>query len=265
MRLKISLETQDKKLPLNYNYYLSSAIYKLLKFGSEDFAKFLHDKGFQLHNKQYKLFSFALRFERTLINDKDIHLLSKKAYLFISSPLIEDFIRNLIIGTLDQQSIEISDGIIKNKFFIRQIETIPQPEFKEINYFVLLSPMVLSTVRENDNKLHQYYFRYNDSIEEINRVFNQNLKNKYKLIHQKEYLEEDLKFAWDQKYIEKKLHQKKRMTKKISIKKESEKPIEVIANEIPFTVLGNKELIKVGYECGFGEKNSMGFGMAEVL
>jgi CRISPR-associated endoribonuclease Cas6 len=47
--------------------------------------------------------------------------------------------------------------------------------------------------------------------------------------------------------------------------KNHEHPIEIIANEIPFTLSGNSELIKVGYECGFGEKNSTGFGMVELF
>ena len=28
--------------------------------------------------------------------------------------------------------------------------------------------------------------------------------------------------------------------------------------------VGNPELIQIGYECGFGDKNSAGFGMVEV-
>lgn len=32
----------------------------------------------------------------------------------------------------------------------------------------------------------------------------------------------------------------------------------------PFTVEGSPELIELGYEAGFGSRNSMGFGMAEV-
>lgn len=129
----------------------------------------------------------------------------------------------------------------------------------------MLSPMVLSTVEEEENKTHQHYFKYNDSIEEINRVLNQNLKNKFKLIYDNEYSDDDLILVWDKNYIDKKLKERKRLTKKISIMKNHEPPIEIIANEIPFTLSGNAELIKVGYESGFGEKNSMGFGMAELF
>jgi len=33
----------------------------------------------------------------------------------------------------------------------------------------------------------------------------------------------------------------------------------------PFVVRGSPELMEMGYEAGFGEKNSMGFGMVEVV
>ena len=32
----------------------------------------------------------------------------------------------------------------------------------------------------------------------------------------------------------------------------------------PFRVSGNPALIQIGYECGFGDKNSAGFGMVEI-
>ena len=31
-----------------------------------------------------------------------------------------------------------------------------------------------------------------------------------------------------------------------------------------FIVQGDKDLIEFGYDCGFGEKNSMGFGMVKM-
>jgi CRISPR-associated endoribonuclease Cas6 len=265
MRLKLSLTTNDRLFPLNYNYYLSSAIYKLLHFGSPKFTTFLHDKGFQLNGKPYKLFSFALRFDHFLIGKNNLRLLSPQTYLFISSPLIEDFIQNFIIGTFEKQFIEINDRNYKCILAVSQIESLPEPKLKEINYFKMLSPMVLSTVEEKENVKSQHFFRYNEDISEINRVFNQNLKNKYKLIYNTEYEGDDLIFIWDEDYINQKLKEGKRLTKKISVQKNGERPIEIIANEIPFTVTGNKKLIMVGYDCGFGEKNSMGFGMAEVI
>lgn len=50
----------------------------------------------------------------------------------------------------------------------------------------------------------------------------------------------------------------------INLDENGESPIDVIGLQAPFTITGDQRLIKLGYECGFGEKNSMGFGMADT-
>ena len=54
MRIKLKLKSDSSSLTYNYNYPLSVAIYKLLNFGSNEFAAFLHDKGYMLNGKAYK-------------------------------------------------------------------------------------------------------------------------------------------------------------------------------------------------------------------
>ncbi|MBN2244972.1 MAG: CRISPR-associated endoribonuclease Cas6, partial [Candidatus Aminicenantes bacterium] len=43
------------------------------------------------------------------------------------------------------------------------------------------------------------------------------------------------------------------------------KGINIKAFEAPFIIRANPELIKIGYQCGFGEKNSAGFGCVEII
>ncbi|MEI6848119.1 MAG: CRISPR-associated endoribonuclease Cas6 [Chlorobiaceae bacterium] len=38
----------------------------------------------------------------------------------------------------------------------------------------------------------------------------------------------------------------------------------MLCDSAPFRIEAPSELIEVGYECGFGEKNSQGFGMVKV-
>ncbi|MEW6655068.1 MAG: hypothetical protein AB1394_16590, partial [Bacteroidota bacterium] len=162
MRLKLNLISKKglSEIPANYNYFLSAAIYKLLRFGSPEFSSFLHDRGFVLNGKPYKLFTFALRFKKIQMEFDKIKLISPEAELFISSPLIENFIQNFVIGTFQVQSIEISNGSIKSSFDIISVESIPPPVFRRINYFRLLSPIVLSSKKVENGKLTQQYFRY---------------------------------------------------------------------------------------------------------
>ena len=244
---------------MNYNYSLSSAIYNLLKFGSPEFSTFLHDIGYEANNKNYKLFSFALRLEEFTI-DKDVFILkSANANLYISTPLVETFIQNFIIGTFEMQKLELTGSDSKTVFSIDQVENLPEPQFKEVMKFKLLSPLVLSTKKEINNKLKQYYLRPGDG-EKINEVLSNNLKNKYKLIFNHDIDCDEVTLKWDMDYL--KRHD--RITKKVTINENGKYPIDIIGIMAPFILEGNPELIKIGYECGFGEKNSMGFGLADT-
>jgi CRISPR-associated endoribonuclease Cas6 len=125
--------------------------------------------------------------------------------------------------------------------------------------FKLLSPLVLSTRKERMGSLQQYFLRPDDS-NDINRVITNNSRNKYNLIYNEENTN-DIALTWDENYLRK----NKRVTKKITIDENGKYPIDIIGIQAPFILEGDPELIKVGYECGFGEKNSMGFGMVEVI
>jgi len=266
MRLKLSLRVvNSNKIALNYNYSLSSAIYKLLEFGSPEFSSFLHDLGYSIENKYYKLFTFSIKLEKTALDYNSLILISPKAELYITSPLIDDFIKNFVIGTFENRAIEIMSDNIFTKFNINQVEIIPEPTFSNQMHFKMMTPLVLSTYKLYSGRLNQYYFRYNDNIEEINRVFQQNLVNKYQVITKRTYSGNGIKISWDEKYIENATKKNKRLSKKVSIIKDIKNPIDIIGIYCPFKLEGDPELIKIGYEAGYGEKNSMGFGMVEAV
>lgn len=260
MRLKLFLEAEDDYLTCNYNYSLSSAIYNLLNLGSPEFAKFLHDKGYYHLGKNYKLFTFALRFSDIQITNAKIKLNSNKASLFITSPLIDEFIKSFIMGLFEQKKMTITSFYNYFTFKIKQIEMLPSIEFKNEMNFQLLSPMVLSTKKEREGKLRQYFLRPYDR-EDINRVLKKNLKNKYELIYNKKMEDTELELEWDKDYLSR--HAK--VIKKVTINENSKDSVDIIGIQAPFKLRGNPELIKIGYECGFGEKNSMGFGMANII
>jgi CRISPR-associated endoribonuclease Cas6 len=260
LRLKLTLCAPDNGMvPFNYNYPLSSSIYSLLRFGSPEFSAFLHDIGYKLNGKVYKLFTFALKFERFSIKQTGIHILSPNAYLYISSPFIDDFIRNFIIGTFESQHIVIADLHYSTLFRIKNAELIPAPVFMEKMKFMLLSPLVLSTRRERQGEMRQYYLRPEDG-DDINRIITLNTRNKFQIMYGKENTSA-LRLSWDEGYLKK----NRRVTKKVTIDENGQYPIDIIGMQAPFTLEGEPELIRVGYECGFGEKNAMGFGMVDLI
>lgn len=260
MRLLIKLISYNTtEVSLNYNYALSSAIYSLLKFGSPEFSEFLHSQGYVSNNRTYKLFTFAIKFESTQLVNNHLKLISPIAYLYVSSPLVDDFIKNFVIGTFENQKLEIYSEFIKSTFKIHQAELLPSPTFNGKTHFKMISPLVLS--KRSGLLDSAYYFRYDDDINEINRILNQNLANKYFAIFNKPYEGEGVTLSWDLDYAINALKKNKKLSKKVTITKDLSNKIDVIGIFCPFFIQGEPELIKVGYECGFGEKNSMGFGM----
>lgn len=263
MRLKLELKPDSLLLPVNYNNYFSKAIYKLLKFDTHEFSSFLSKIGFTLEGRLFKFYNFALRFSYSRIDNGIIYLNSEDVKLYISFPLIDDFFCECTSQNIGTQKIEFLSNNQKYSLLISNVNCLPDPSFQKTNRFTLLSPIVLSTNNKQFKQIYYpYYFRFNDNMKDINRAFNENLRMKYKQLHEMEFEGRDLLFEWDHEYIENRLSSNRYITKKIRIEKENKQPFHVIANFIPFIVTGDSILIKTGYECGFGQMNSMGFGMA---
>ncbi|NUN09545.1 MAG: CRISPR-associated endoribonuclease Cas6 [Ignavibacteriaceae bacterium] len=261
MRLKLRLKSvSGDRFSINYNHPLSSAIYLLLKFGSKEFASYLHDVGYPSGGKTYKLFTFALSFKKFTIENGLFKLNDPECYLHISSPLIEEFVKNFLIGTFERTQFYLSSRDHEIKFSIEQAELIPEPHYRTTMKLKLLSPMVLSKVIESEAGTKQYYLRPGDT-DDINRVLSENLKNKYQVLTNSVINDGRVEIEWDGEY----LRRKKTVTKKITINEHNLARIDVIGIQAPFSITGSPELIRTGYQCGFGEKNSMGMGMAEVI
>ena len=71
----------------------------------------------------------------------------------------------------------------------------------------------------------------------------------------------EFSFGIDQGYVER---VNGKVQKLIALKEGQSDETMVKGTLAPFRLKAPKELIEVGYECGFGEKNSQGFGMVKV-
>jgi len=91
---------------------------------------------------------------------------------------------------------------------------------------------------------------------EFSELVRQNLIRKYEAIHARKPQDDSFTMEFDAEYIRKRGG---RITRLIRYKE-----IDIRGILCPFHASGNPELMFVGYECGFGDKNSAGFGMVEV-
>ncbi|MYK22854.1 CRISPR-associated endoribonuclease Cas6 [Candidatus Poribacteria bacterium] len=250
MRIQILADVGDGiTLPVNYNHLLAGVIYRFLAESDPEYASFLHEEGYRAAEKRFKLFTFSqLMAERRRITGDKIHFRSTLTW-YVSSP-VERFLSHFA----DTLLIEGGLSLVQRQLPIRDV-TIPRiPRFRSEMRFRCLSPIVMTTRREHHGKQAMHYCMPDDPV--LSELIRQNLIRKHEAIHGRAPHDDTLTFAFDKAYIDRR---QGRVTRLIDYK-----GIKIRGIMCPFRVTGSPALIQIGYECGFGDKNSAGFGMAEV-
>ncbi len=233
-------------LPINYNHLLTGIIYRFLAESNPEYASFLHDDGYHADAKRFKLFTFSqLMADRRRIDGELIHFKSTLMW-FVSSP-VEQFLSHFADTLLTVGSLDIG----RHQLRVEDVRVPRVPHFRQEMRFRCLSPITMSTVRERDGKEGTHYCLPDDP--EFSSLVRQNLIGKHQAIYGRTPADDSLTFRYDTAYIQRK---RGRVTRLVDFK-----GIKIRGVLCPFTVTGSPSLIQVGYECGFGDKNSAGFGM----
>lgn len=251
MRIKLNLAAIQPKasLPLSCNYALAALIYKTLSTSSTEFATFLHEQGFAADNRTFKLFTFSrLQPQDAKFNHTSYQLRSPLIEWQISSPVAE-FIEHLVTGLFQSEVFHLGPVPLT----LQAAETLAPPRFTERMRFRSLSP-ITEAVRDTEGRI-----RYLHTDEDWSAIIQRNLLRKYQVLHGREPNDTHLVWQWDQPYLQEIAARGKRASALLDIR-----GIKVRGWLAPFTVEGSPELIELGYETGFGSRNSMGFGMVEA-
>jgi len=261
MRIKLIIEKSDRKdndlLPINYQYELSAWVYKTIHFGNAEFADWLHEHGYMSEKKQFKLFTFS----NLIINDlrliKDRLQIKSNQVELIVSFYMDEVIEPFIIGIFQQQEFLLGDKISKVQFRVISIEKMQEPEYKEEMIFHAMSPIVTSKFDETINK-NAVYLSPDD--ENYASFFMKNLLSKYvAILKSKSQQGNQLNFGHNNLKFE---LLNKPKSKLIKIKTDTPQT-QVKGFLFDFRLSAPVELMKLGYNAGFGEKNSLGFGCVE--
>jgi CRISPR-associated endoribonuclease Cas6 len=250
VRVKLTLLAVEKAtwLPFNYNHAVASLIYDTLGHASTAFAARLHDEGFNADGRQFKLFTFSrLTMRHSRVKEDRLLLEDPAITLQISSPVAE-FIEHFVTGLFQAESFNIAGA----RFTLQQAETPPMPTFSNRMSFRALSP-VTESVRDEQGGV-----RFLSPEDDWSEIMQRNLLRKYKALHSHAPTDVSLRWTWDQDYLAEVARRGRRASVLTDIR-----GIKVRGWLAPFTVEGSLELIEIGYEAGFGARNSMGFGMVE--
>jgi CRISPR-associated endoribonuclease Cas6 len=229
-------------------------IYRLLERSSSAYATFLHEQGYGAADRLFKLFTFSPLFgQPRQVVAGHLRLETTAVTWYITSP-VEAFIRHLVQGILSLDRLEIA-GV---PFSITQAETLPEPPFMDEMRFTCLSPLTMS-VRTTGQRWALYLAPDDPQFAAAIRA---NLGRKYALVQSLQgkarEVPRDKAFSltFDPHY---RARHKGRISKLIDYK-----GTKIRGYQAPFTVTGPPELLRMGYTCGFGDRNSQGFGMVEV-
>lgn len=260
MQFLIELERTSSStfLPLNYQYELSSAIYKVLEEADPAYSHFLHQEGFAYGNKKYKSFIFSfLEFDHYKIvkGYNRLEHTGSQAVLdirFAVDRAAEGFIQGLFLN----QQLSIGDRISKVDYEILQIQAAGKVDFKEEMVYRCTSPMFLSCSREDGGA---DYLSPEDR--RFKRVFENNLIQRLMSFHTQLSLKE---LEDDFPAMEFELRSSPRK-KGITLKALEAKPIKVIGYQFDFMLRAPVAIQELGYYGGFGSKNALGFGCVKVI
>jgi len=265
---------------MNYQYFISAWIYKVLKEADAEYATFLHEQGYgKDENHLYKLFCFGrLNFGKPkLWKEKNLfQIFNDEIYLKIAFE-INETATNFIKGIFKDQEFYLGDKFNGIDFNVSSVEVLPEPDFSTmeksvVDYFggnasvsenhseatnfistvkyINVTPWVVSYKEETDK-----YAKY---LRPDNPMFVQcaikHLTEKYNNLHDSQVSASEISIDVSPEY--------KRSG--FLIKPGCNDETRIVGVICDFTLTAPVEIHKMIWNAGLCEKSSLGFGWVEV-
>jgi CRISPR-associated endoribonuclease Cas6 len=256
-KINISINTRRLLLPVDYQYAMASAIYKLIEKGDKAYSRFLHDEGFSPGGlKRFKLFTFSpLSLPRyTHWKNKGLFELHDNSLSFTISFMADKAAEVFIKGMFADQQISIGDRFNKLDAEVTSVEALPPPFFTNIVHYRCIAPLCIKLKQEGF--MHEQYLPPDDP--RFESIFLQNMIAKcaaLNILYTDAKIEhEQLKFQLCGNY----------RSKLISIKPYTKEETRIRGFIFDFSLHGPEYMHEMGYYAGFGMNNAMGFGAVEI-
>ncbi len=249
--VRVTLELVPKQssqqtlvLPYHYVEWVQAAIYRSMQ---EDVAAAIHDVGFPVEKRSFRLFSFS-RIQGRFRQAKETIEFVFPVRLIIASPLkllIQQFVNALVMRNefiLGPQvcriaSVSVDDYVVPGSRV--RVRT--------------LSPLTVhSTLNKPDGSHYTVYFHPKEH--EFQQLIIENLLRKYTVVTGKPFVMEPAES----------------LPFRIRVKNEPKLNIVRYKDTVikgysgVFDIEGPKDLLQVGWDAGFGARNSQGFGLVEM-
>ena len=268
MRFTLTLRPLTNKQPLifNYQYPFMAWVYGRLNEADQQYAEFLHQKGYQVNHslKNFKHFTFSnfqiTRLAQPIKSGDSYMKLSEEPVKVLVSFYIDKAAEDFIVGLFRNQTVSIYDNSHRASFNIERIESLPIENFENQSVILqTLSPIVVAR-KKADGK--DEYLSPEDP--EFAAYFAYNLMEKYNSVNP-DAMKVDVETA--ARLVKFRLLKKDKLKSRlVAIKqdKASETKVRAFTN-FSFEVSAPAEVLEVGFLGGFGKHCANGFGCCEVV
>jgi len=247
-------------LPMNYQYELSSWVYRVMATADPEHSRFLHEQGFQTEGRRFKMFTFSQLGMRPYAPEgEQFRLLGHQLTLtirFLIDRSLESFVRGLFLN----QEFFLGNKAGGVDLRVAQVQTMAAPVFQPLMRYTCLSPVCVSALRPDGTAA---YLTPEDK--HYGPLLLTNLQRKERALAGYAHpggTPQEAQPAAPPVANFRLLNTPRR--KGIHIKANTAQRTQVIGYLFHFELLAPPELHEVGYFAGFGEKNSMGFGCVEA-
>lgn len=246
MRIDITLSgfSRDIVLPVDYNYLVQSAIYRQIE--QPALRSFLHEHGFELGKRRFKLFTFSRLMGKARIDpQRKCMLLALPVRLVICSPLAL-ILQEIATGILKQGHVQLGKEVLH----VEQVTVVDQGVEKNDVKVRMLSPLtVYSTLVHSGRSYTHYYSPFEPRFQEL---IHANLVKKYLLVFGKQVEEGEFSIE------------------PLDVDQRDFKVVKYKGTVIKgwmgsYRLRGNPNLLKLALDAGLGSKNSQGFGCCELM
>jgi CRISPR-associated endoribonuclease Cas6 len=257
MRFKLTLNrsTKQRMVPMDYQYYISAWIYKVLFQADKKFAQFLHEHGYgKGETKLYKLFCFSrLSFGKPkLWKEKKLFEISTHEIDLQISFDVTEVASNFIKGLFMLQDCYLGDKFNGIDFKVTKVEVLPEPAFSGTMNYRLQTPWVVSYKSEMDK--YPQYLTPNDDL--FNQLAIKHLAEKFNNTRDSgSIIQDQIRLTISTPF------RQAGFIMKPGTKEESR----VVGNLFDFELTAPVEVHRMVWNTGVSEKSSSGFGWAEVV
>lgn len=258
MRIKLELAVQPgTHLPFNYQYALSSWVYKVLLRQAPEFGSWLHDQGYGEGAHRYKLFTFDqlnIRPFQIAPTGKHLEILGDRISWTLSF-FVNTAGERFLEGLFREQHIELAiPHAGKLNLEVVSVNILPAPNFAEEMSFRTLTPICVSAQAKGTSSAD--YLSPQDM--RFSTHFMNHLERKYNSarLFFNELPEIDDSAFKSYRFLLRSIPK----SQLISIKPGTEEETKVRGYRFDFSIQLPPEVQRFAYYAGFGEKNSLGFG-----